>query len=224
MPHFVAQLVRRKRQKRWANLFVANLRILLAFALVPSGLKKVLNQPFTDPTQTGAFHEFLHAFHATGTFYQFVGSMQLLAAVLLLTQRYASLGAAMLLPIFSVILVFCWSTWVPITASFVTLMWLGTVLLVVWDVHKWRGLVAPDSPESTLTVAPIGPVIDVGLWRMCGLGILALYLLVCLVDGGIYRPRGAEWDNPKFYVFPVIVAFPIVTWWVDRARHRRRSS
>ena len=58
----------------------------------------------------GAFHEFLHAFYATGTFYQFVGTLQLVAAFLLLSQRFATAGAILLTPIVTAVLVLCWST------------------------------------------------------------------------------------------------------------------
>src|SRR5689334_12862731 len=65
------------RQRRWAHLAVVNLRILIGFAFLPAGLKKILGEPFTDPGNRGPFHEFLHAFHATGHFYTFVGVVQL---------------------------------------------------------------------------------------------------------------------------------------------------
>ena len=96
------------------------LRMMIGFAFIPAGLKKLLGQPFTDPANTGVFHEFLHAFHATGRFYQFVGALQLTAAVLLITQRHATLGAALAAPILVTILVFCWSTGVVPTAIVVT--------------------------------------------------------------------------------------------------------
>ena len=80
--------------------------MLIGFAFIPAGLKKLLGQPFTDPTNTGVFHDFLHAFHSTGLFYQFVGALQLTAAVLLITQRHATLGAVLIAPILVAIFVF----------------------------------------------------------------------------------------------------------------------
>ena len=88
----VKRLVDSLHARRWSHLAVANLRILLGFAFVPAGLKKVLYQPFTDPQNTGAFHDFLYAFYATGAFYTFVGGIQLIIAVLLMTQTFATLG------------------------------------------------------------------------------------------------------------------------------------
>lgn len=211
---FIASLHRR----RWSQLLVVNLRILLGFAFVPAGLKKVLYQPFTDPQNTGTFHEFLHAFYATGLFYQFVGGVQLLAAILLMTQTLASLGALMALPVITCITVFCWSTGVVPTAIVATLMLAGTVALVVWDLDRWlpalqlqRLGTASNDPADT-------PPIDLALWRVCGAGILAFYGLTCLVNGGVYRPKGVDLGNPSFYILLLIPLFPVVTLLVERRR------
>jgi uncharacterized membrane protein YphA (DoxX/SURF4 family) len=214
--------VGRARRRRGPHLAIVNLRILLAFALVPAGLKKVLGEPFTDPGNTGPFHEFLHAFLATGIFYPFVGAVQLGAALLLVSQRWAVVGSFVLLPILSAILAFCWGTRVYFTAVVVTLMFLSNVALLLWDVAKWRPLFASGEQGSELLRAPLPPVVDLGLWRACGLAIVVLYLGVTAFSGGIYRPRGVELDNPAFFLFPVLAAFPVVTWLVDRARYRRR--
>jgi hypothetical protein len=204
--------------KRWANLCVINLRILIGFAFLPAALKKVLDQPFTDPENTGRFHDFLHAFRDTGWFYLFVGVCQLVAALLLFSQRFALLGALVALPILTAITAFCWSTQVYPTATVATLMWLGTVGLIVWDVERWRGLFG-GAPPGAIETAPV----DLRAWQLCGAAIFVLYVGVCVAHGGIYRPRGMELDNPAFYVLPAIAFAPIVTWTVETMRHRARG-
>ncbi len=210
-------LVGSLRTRRWSHLIVVNLRILLGFAFVPAGLKKVLNQPFTDLQNTGAFHDFLHAFYATGVFYQFVGGVQLLIAVLLATQTFATLGALMALPVIACITVFCWSTGVIPTAIVATMMCFGTLALVVWDIDRWLAVLSPGyiAPPSDATAVP---PIDLSLWRTCGAGILAFYGLTCIIYGGVYRPRGMDLSNPAFYVLPLITLFPIVTLIVEQRR------
>ncbi|MDX2089630.1 MAG: hypothetical protein SFX73_17375 [Kofleriaceae bacterium] len=215
-------LLARARRTRWVNVAVVNLRFLIAFAFVPAAMKKVLGQPFTDPTNHGAFHDFLHAFRATGWFYQFVGVMQLLAATLLMTQRFATLGAALALPILSAIMVFCWSTGVVPTATVATLMWLGTVGLLAWDVDRWRALFVPDDRTCEVRVEPASAPIDMGLWTTCGIAILVVYFGSALAYGGVYRPRGLELDEPAFYVLPTILLLPFITWIIDRRRSRAR--
>jgi hypothetical protein len=185
------------------------LRYLIGFAFLPAGLKKVLGQPFTDPGNSGRFHDFLHAFHATGGFYRFVGAMQLLIAALLLTQRFALAGALLALPVLTAITVFCWSTAVYPTATVATLMMLGTVALVMWDLERWRGAIAP--------AEPVGP------WVIAGVAILATYLTATALNGAIYRPRGVELDNPAFYLLIAVPLSPVVTLIPVRRRARRRT-
>lgn len=220
----ITALVARMRAARWCNVCVVNLRFLIGFAFVPAALKKVLGQPFTDPTNTGPFHDFLHGFHATGFFYTFVGVMQLCAAVLLCTQRFATLGALVALPILSAIGVFCWSTGVVFTSIIVTLMWAGTVGLLVWDHAKLRLLFARDDRPAEARVEPITPRIDMRLWERCGAAIIAIYLGSALVRGGVYRPRGMEWSEPAFYVMPAVMLIPIVTFLVDQRRQRATAA
>ena len=207
--------VSRLHRKRWANLFVINVRILIGFAFLPAALKKVLDQPFTDPANVGRFHDFLDAFRATGWFYQFVGVTQLVAALLLFSQRFALLGAMIALPVLTAITAFCWSTQVYPTATVATLMWLGTIGLLVWDVERWRGLIGGAAMES----APVA----LRAWQLCGLAIFVLYVGVCVLHGGIYRPRGVQLDEPAFYVLPAIALAPVVTWLFETFRNRTRK-
>ena len=215
-------LVLGTRRKRWAQLAVTNLRIFIGFAFVPSGLKKLLAQPFTDPHLHGPFHDFLHAFHATGWFYRFVGAVQLVTATLLVTQRFATVGALFATPILTTILILCWSTKVYPTATVVTLMWLGTVALLLWDWPKWRAVLGDDAKDEARLGLPEAPI-DRRLWRSCGVAVLGLHLAVCAATGGVYRPRSAAWDTPAFYVFPAMLVVVVVTFIVDRDRARRRS-
>ncbi len=217
-------LILRLRHRRWANLVVVNTRILIGFAFVPAGLKKVLGQPFTDPQNVGVFHEFLHAFAATGPFYRFVGGLQLLGAVLLMTQTFATVGAVIVFPMIAAITVLCWSTAGVPTIVTVTAMLLGTLGLLMWDVHRWRGIFLGDTERAEMHIEPIGPVIEARLWQWCGIAILGVYLLSCLLYGGVYRPRGVALRTPAFYVLPLIAFLPVVTWLVDRARYRKTAA
>lgn len=214
----------RARRTRWVNVFVVNLRFLIGFAFVPAALKKVLDQPFTDPSNHGRFHDFLHGFYATGWFYQFVGVMQLVAAVLLFTQRFATAGALVALPILTAITAFCWSTQVYPTATIATLMWLGTIGLLIWDIHKWRGVFASDRERHELRIEPLTAPIDLTLWTRCGLAILVLYLGTALLRGGVYRPKTIDFSEPAFYVLPAVLLLPIITFVIDQRRVRRPTA
>jgi uncharacterized membrane protein YphA (DoxX/SURF4 family) len=212
------------RGKRWANLFVIYLRLGIGFGFLPAGLKKVSGQPFADPDKVGVFYDFVHAFYATGPFYYFVGSLQLFGAALLMTQRWATLGAAVVAPMITAIVVLCWSTAGVPTIITTTAMALGTWGLLVWDLDKWRGLFWDDRLRRSISTHKAAPVVDLRLWQWCGLSILGLYLLISAISGEVYRPRGAEFTNPHFYVMPGLLLLTIATWWVDRVRYLRRKA
>lgn len=225
MVDWVEGVVRSLRARRWAQLAVVNLRILLGFGFLPAGLKKVLGQPFTDPASSGPFHDFLDAFIETGAFYGFVGAMQLVAAVLLMTQRFAALGAFVALPILSAIFVFCWSTAVYPTATVVTMMLAGTIGLVSWDLHAWRPLLARDATRAPAAPPPMMELVDLRLWTRAGLAILVFYLSATAIAGEIYRPRGIELDRPAFYLLVAIALVPVITLGLElsaRSAGRRR--
>lgn len=221
LPGALVRAVAAVRAKRPAALAVAYLRIAIGFAFVPAGLKKVLGQPFTDLANSGPFHDFLHAFREAGGFYRAVGALQLGAAVLLITQRYSALGAALALPILTAIGAFCWSTAGIPTTTVVTLMWLGTLGLLAWDHERWDGLLSRDGAAPARAPAPA--LIDSALWERCGLIVLGLYFGATAAAGEIYRPRGLELDRPAFYLLVVLPLVPVATHWLDHRRRRGAS-
>lgn len=205
------------REGRGGQLAVANLRILIGFAFLPAGLKKVLGEPFTDPDKLGVFHQFLHAFHDAGPLYLVVGLVQLLGAFLLLTQRYATAGAVLLLPVLVAINALCWSSSGIPTIVTVSLMLLGVLALLVWDFERWVALFASTRRPLCISLQPVSPQIGWHRWERCGLAIFLVYLATCALYGGVYRPRGAEFGTLAFYVLPIIALFPFVTWFFDRS-------
>lgn len=202
---FESQLAR-ARKGTLAPIAVALLRIFLGFAFLPAGLKKVLGEPFTDAALDGPFHDFLHAFHATGWFYAFVGGVQLVAAVLLMTSRFAFAGAVLMFPVLTAIGAFCWSTRVVPTATVVTLMWFGALALLLWDWGLWRGVFERRPPDPALHRALRHEALHRALWGQAGALAIGLYLGACALESGVYRPRGAEWTTPAFYAFPLMLA------------------
>lgn len=218
----VLAVLDRLHARRSAQLAVANLRIVVGFAFVPAGLKKLLGQPFTDPGNAGVFHDFLDAFLATGGLYRFVGAMQLAVAVLLMTQRFAALGAALALPIAAAITAFTWSTARAPTVIVTTLLTLALAGLLTWDLRRWvamlteRALPPPPPPTSP---API----ERRLWAWCGLAVIATYGGLCLALGEVYRPRKPQPDSPAYFVMPALPLLPLATGLIERRRRRARS-
>jgi uncharacterized membrane protein YphA (DoxX/SURF4 family) len=218
---WIRRRVARVRTSRGSHVFIMVTRYLLGFAFLPAGLKKVLGQPFTDPDKHGAFHDFLHAFHDTGFFYHAVGAMQLVAAGLLLTQRFALLGTLLLTPILTAIFVFCWSTGVIPTATVVTLMMGALGILLCWDIERWIGLVKAESWVPKQRSSEMVGTLNQRPWEIGGWAIALLFLGNTVITGEVYRPRGAEWHNPSFWVLLAIAAVPFVAHrWEKRERRK----
>jgi hypothetical protein len=205
------------RRRRGAHLAVINLRILLAFAFLPAGIKKVLHQPFTDSTNHSRFHDFLHAFLATGWFYQFVGVLQLLVACLLFSQRFTLAGAALALPIITAIVAFTWSTAVPFTATVATLMLLGVAALLLWELPRWRPLLDGQAAAPATPATPMS-LVNLTYWRICGLLIALTYVGLCIYSGGVYRPRPGAAHDAAFWIMSALPALPLATWIIERKR------
>lgn len=144
------------RKNSLINLFVINLRYLIGLGFLPSGMVKILDRPFTNPDNTGSFAEFLHAFYDTGFFYNTVGILQVLAAVLLITQRFATLGAFLFLPLIFSIAILTLSTIGSLTPIIACAMLLGIIFLLYWDYFKWKNILNKDNQlDSTIEMGKI---------------------------------------------------------------------
>jgi len=75
------------------------LRYLIGFAFVFASVVKIKGERFTTlPTDTPVGY-FFEAMYQTGFYWKFLGWSQLIAGAILMTQRYATVGAMMFFPI-----------------------------------------------------------------------------------------------------------------------------
>lgn len=133
------------RTNRLLNFIVINLRYLIGLGFIPSGLKKIFNHPFTNPENEGIFFDYLDALYTTGFYYNMIGYAQVLAAILLMTQRFSTVGTILFLPIIFNIAVLTLSTIGSLTPVIATLMLLGIIFLLIWDYYKWINIIQPDN-------------------------------------------------------------------------------
>jgi uncharacterized membrane protein YphA (DoxX/SURF4 family) len=117
-------------------------RILLALAFIPSGLKKLLGLRFTTlgiETPVGFLFE---ALYRTGFYWNFLGFVQLVAALLILFPKTSFLGALIHLIItINILVIVCAMHFIgtPIIAS---LMLLANLYLFFWDLPKTKKLLS----------------------------------------------------------------------------------
>ena len=141
---------------RWLNSFVILTRFLVGFAFIPSGLKKLLGERFTQLGVEEPIGFFFEALYRTGMYWNFIGLAQLLAALLLMTQRFATLGAVFFFFIMTNIWMITLSLQFSGTWVITSLMLLAVLLLLAWDYHKLQQLFFPDnfSPAIQATNYP----------------------------------------------------------------------
>lgn len=117
-------------------------RILLALAFLPSGLKKAMGLRFTHMGINDPVGFFFEALFRTGLYWNFLGIMQLLTAVLLLIPQTATLGALLYLSIavnIFIIVTAMHFTGTPVVAG---LMLLANLYLLLWDYPKMKRITA----------------------------------------------------------------------------------
>ena len=138
------------RQNRWLWVFTIFNRIMLALGFLPAGYVKVTDERFTALATTHPMGSYLEAFYHTGFYYPFVGVMQILASILLLIPRTATIGALIYFPI---ILNICLlSIAVRFEGSLLTspLMVIANLYLLCWDWHKLKFIFFPNAPKIIL--------------------------------------------------------------------------
>lgn len=123
-------------------LFTWFTRILLSFAFVPSGLKKLLGERFTILGVDNPVGFFFEALYQTGWYWNFLGFMQLLVAILLLIPKTTFLAALMYLPIIINILVIVIAMHFRGTNIITGLMLLANIYLLFWDYKKVKQIVS----------------------------------------------------------------------------------
>jgi len=129
------------RSKKLFVLFTWGTKILLALAFVPSGLKKLLGERFTILGLDSPVGFFFEALYRAGWYWNFLGFMQLLTALLLLIPRTSFLGAILYLPIIINIFIIVVAMGFVGTPYIAGLMLLANLYLLFWDYNKLKRIV-----------------------------------------------------------------------------------
>jgi uncharacterized membrane protein YphA (DoxX/SURF4 family) len=136
----------------WLQRFTVFNRLTLAAAFLPSGFTKLMGERFTMLPVSNPVGYFFDALYQTGFYYNFIGFMQLFAALLLLFPRTATLGALVYFPIVLNICLITISVGFQGTWVITTLMLLANLYLLCWDYDKLKGLFPVKyKTESTVT-------------------------------------------------------------------------
>jgi len=117
-------------------------RFLLFIGFLPSGLKKILGQRFTQISIDNPVGFFFEALFQTGFYWNFLGFVQLLAGLLLLIPKTSFFGAILYFPIIINIFIIVTAMSFTGTPYIVGFMLLANVYLLFWDYTKLKSLVS----------------------------------------------------------------------------------
>lgn len=156
----------RVKQIKLLQYFTAFNRVILAIAFIPSGMTKLLGNRFTVLPLDNPVGFFFEAFYQAHGWYRFVGFAQVLAAILLLIPRTATLGAAIFFPIVLNIMLVTWSIDFRGT-KFITLgMFLANLYLICWDYDKFKAILPflndEQKPFNLLKALPLAILGGIG--------------------------------------------------------------
>ena len=143
LPPALADRLARVRATPPLQRFTLMNRLLLAMAFLPTGLVKLTGQRFTILPVDNPVGFFFEAMYRTGPWWRFIGLVQVLAAVLLLIPRTATLGAVLFLPVVASILLITIGVGFDGTVFIVAGMLLAAIYLLCWDADRvWAAAAA----------------------------------------------------------------------------------
>jgi hypothetical protein len=196
----ILSLVGHLKQNMYIQLFTIYTRYLIgsAFVIAAFGMGKIINS-FPIMTENNApvhsigrlFETFTHS----GLYWQFIGWSQVMAGLLLMTQKFARLGAVIFLPIIINIFVITVSYDFQGTPIVTGLMLLANLYLILWDTSALQYILINPSRSKFIDEVDM-KVMNKNLWAMTGLILfvtivilsllkinLALLMLTCLAEG-----------------------------------------
>ena len=171
------------KNKLLPQLFIIYTRYLIGFAFVFASIKKIQGRRFTtdsgaeNPINT-AWH-FFETLYQSGLYWKFIGVGQLIAGLLLMTQRYSKLGAVVFFPVIANVFVITISYDFRGTPIITGLMLLANILLLIWDWDTLKILVnkEPNFPD-------VNRLESDSIWTFMGFAFLLITLGISFVNDG----------------------------------------
>ncbi len=203
-------------------------RVILSVGFFAPGMHKLMGIPFTDLSLDNPIGAFFNALFQTGFYYRFLGAAQVLAAILVLFRRTATLGALLFFGI--TLNVFIITISVPFgmgTPIITGLMFLASLYLVCWDYDKLKPLfafrasdVASQKVFLEKSAYYTSAVSRIGYWTSAVAGSLLMCEMRGLIPANLDIRRGAL----LFSMLGGIVmasgfVIDIVSKWKHRAPH-----
>ena len=130
--------------------------------------------------------------YQSGLWWKFLGLGQIIAGLLLMTQRYAKLGALMFLPIISNVFIITVSYDFRGTPYITALMLLANIMLVLWDWDEIKVLL-----NKTPVMNTRGRFESMRVWEITG---LALFLFTAIYRLSVSGYNIFMWMGVSFLI------------------------
>lgn len=173
--------MRALRQKIFPQLVTIYLRYLIGGAFVFSSIVKIKGERFTTPdvsdTPLNSPFHLLETLYQSGLYWKFLGYGQIAAGFLLMTQRYAKLGALMFLQIISNIFVITVSYGFTGTSYITGLMLLANIFLVLWDWDEIKILI-----NKTPVIEDKNKWMNDNIWEITGAALFLFDVLYRMLN------------------------------------------
>lgn len=193
--------------------FTVFTRLLLGIGFIAPGLTKLLGNRFTQISIENPIGFFFEAMYRTGFYWRFIGLAQVLASLLVLIPRTATLGALCFFPIILNIFVITVSMDFAGTPFVTGLMLLANLYLLCWDYHKLKPLFfnVKIAPPRFTEVTPHW-IERVG-YSIC----IVTGLLLSLSTRGLFRPSSQVVFVGLFFL-GLLGGLLILTGWIVLTR------
>jgi hypothetical protein len=194
--------IEKLKEKKFFQLFTVYTRFLIgsAFVIAAFGMKKVTGSSHDlsqTPVPTNKIGLLFYALANTGFYWKFIGYAQVVAGLLLMTQKLARLGAVIFFPIVLNIFVITVSLQFMGTPIITGLMLLATVYLLLWDLKVLQYIIVTP-PTAKIEIVNHPDPTHQPFWIITG-GLLfvtiivlallkvsiALILLACFGEGAV---------------------------------------
>lgn len=157
------------------QVFIIYTRYLIGISFVFASIVKIKGERFmTDMSlingspMNSAAHMF-ETLYQSGLYWKFIGVSQLIAAFLLMTQRYSKLGVLCFFPIILNIFFITISYNFVGTVYITSLMLLANIMLLLWDWNEIKTLINLNPSENTYH----NKFEKLKIWELCGLILFA---------------------------------------------------
>lgn len=185
------------RQFGFLQIFTLYSRYLIggAFVIAAFGMGKFNNQellissPGVSIEKLDPIQQFFRVMATSGLYWKFIGWSQVIAGVLLMTQRFAKVGAALFFGMILNIFVITLSYGFRGTPLVTGLMLLAATYLIIWDFDSFQFMFR--KPVASRIVTQPLQIADRTYWSIVGV-LMFMLIILCVVLGysALYQLTG----------------------------------